>query len=187
MFSISSLNSVESLISYHPCPSIARWLQECAFLTHSNPVPRCRGSQKPGNCLWVCLCVFLFGFVGVIGSLSFCVFDTLCVWESIMEPWIILHFPFAYELPTPNILHSYSCHIYKMHSSESTSAKEVETKTRSTNIENTIPNNLKAIKPTDLCQIVTSKLGHDPSTTKTRKIVLLWCDRLYTEIKTKNI
>ena len=109
LFSISSTNSVETLISYHPCLSIARWLQECAFLTHSNPVPRCRGSQKPGNCLWACLCVFLFGFVGVIGSLSFCVFDTLCVWESIMEPWIILHFPFAYELPTPNILHSYSC------------------------------------------------------------------------------
>ena len=61
-----------------------------------------------------------------------------------------------------------------MHSSESTSAKEVETKTRSSNIENTIPKR-KAIKPTYLCQIVlTRKLGHDPSTTKTRKIVLLW-------------
>ena len=82
MFSISSLKSVETLISYHPCLSIARWLQECASLTHSNPVPRCRGSQKPGNCLWVCLCVFLFGFVGVIGSLSFCVFETLCVCDS---------------------------------------------------------------------------------------------------------
>ena len=91
-----------------------------------------------------------------------------------MEPWIMLHFPFAYELPTPNILHSYSCRIHKMHSSESISANEVETKTRSNNIENTIPKkNLKAIKPTDLCQIVTRKLGHDPSTTKTRKIVLL--------------
>ena len=78
---ISSLNSVEPLFSYHPCPSIARWVQECASLTHSNPVLRCRGSQKPGNCLWVCLCVFLFGFVGVIVSLSFCVWDTVCVWE----------------------------------------------------------------------------------------------------------
>ena len=82
MFSISSLKSVETLISYHLCLSIARWLQECASLTHSNPVPRCRGSQKPRNCLWVCLCVFLFGFVGVIGSLSFCVFETLYVCES---------------------------------------------------------------------------------------------------------
>ena len=65
-----------------------------------------------------------------------------------------------------------------MHSSESTSAKEVETKTRSSNIENTIPKNLKAIKPTDLCQIVTRKLGHDPSTTKTRKIVFSTTDAM---------
>ena len=128
--------------------------------------------------VWLGLCPFV------------CLRHCVCVrvWSGVwsMEHWIMLHFPFAYELPTPNILHSYSCHIYKMHSSESTSAKEVETKTRSSNIENTIPNNLKAIKPTDLCQIMTRKLGHDPSTTK-KKIVLLWCDRLYTEIKTKNI
>ena len=63
MFSISSLKSVETLISYHPCLSIARWLQECASLTHSNPVPRCRGSQKP-----------VIGFV----CLSFCL--DLLVW-----------------------------------------------------------------------------------------------------------
>ena len=127
---------------------------------------------------FVCMSVYL----DLLVWLCPCPFAWLrhCVCESIMEPWIMLHFPFAYELPTPNILHSYSCRIHKMHSSESTSAKEVETKTRSSNIENTIPKkNLKAIKPTDLCQIVlTRKLGHDPSTTKTWKIVLLWCDRL---------
>ena len=89
----------------------------------------------------------VFGFVCVSFCLDLlvwlgpCPFVCLrhCVWDSIMEPWIKLHFPFAYELPTPNFLHSYSCRIHKMHSSESTSANEVETKTRSSNIENTIP------------------------------------------------